>query len=165
MLLVISCTLASSAHAARRDGRGKPHAHGIPRATRSYYIRSVHPTVLHRMGCRAGERRASGIVILDFGRLSYDGHSYGTQTFANRFAPNRAITRGMKAFARGYAFRTRDFFRGYRDYDPGYTLFNYGSLGGGVGMYWNVRQAWFVAGRALMHARPDLPPLTNIHAQ
>ena len=71
----------------------------------------------------------------------------------------------MKAFARGYAFRTRDFFRGYRDHHPGYTLFNYGSLDGGVGTYWNVRQAWFVAGRALMRARPDLPPLTNIHAQ
>jgi hypothetical protein len=42
--------------------------------------------------------------------------------------------------------RTRDFYRGYRAYNPGYTLFDYGSLDGGVGSYWNVRQAWFVTG-------------------
>jgi hypothetical protein len=163
-----------------------------------------------------GARRANGIVILDFGRLYHDGHGYGTQTFSGRFASNRAITRAMKSFARGYVrclpkwsrarivlsrgtsnyapvvpstyqagrrwaretvgfaaflrraglihrirsaaaddaepawnpsfIRTRDFFRGYRDYRPGYTLYNYGSLDGGVGTYWNVRQLWFVSG-------------------
>jgi hypothetical protein len=49
--------------------------------------------------------------------------------------------------------RTRDFFRGYRDYHPGYTLYNYGSFDGGVGKYWNARQAWFVAG-GMRYARP-----------
>jgi hypothetical protein len=40
---------------------------------------------------------------------------------------------------------TRDFFRGYAAYRPGYPLFNYGSLDGGVGHIWSFRQAWYVA--------------------
>jgi hypothetical protein len=42
--------------------------------------------------------------------------------------------------------QTRDFFRGYRAYGPGYLLYNYGSLDGGVGAIWNARQVWFVTG-------------------
>jgi hypothetical protein len=215
----------------RRDKPSRPAVHpprateafDPPRPTGSLYIRSVHPAVMHTLGCRAGGRRASGIVILDFGRLYYDGHSYGAQTFSGRFASNRAITRAMKSFARGYArclptwsharivlgrgtsnyspavpstyeagrrwaretvgfamflrraglihrvraaaaddaepawnpsfLHTRDFFRGYRDYRPGYTLYNYGSLDGGVGKYWNIRQAWFVSG-GMRYAQP-----------
>jgi hypothetical protein len=40
--------------------------------------------------------------------------------------------------------RTRDFFRGYRDAHTGHTLYNYGSLDGGVGSIWNARQVFFV---------------------
>ena len=39
---------------------------------------------------------------------------------------------------------TRDFFRGYRDAHTGHTLYNYGSLDGGVGSVWNARQVFFV---------------------
>jgi len=230
VLLVIPCVVAAPAHA-RTHAKARAHAvrqaharesfvrlprFSGPRATGSYYIRTVHPTVMHNFGCRAGERRANGIVILDFGRLYYDGHSYGTQLFSGRLAANRDITRAMKAFARGYAqclptwsraqitlsrgtsnyepqvpstfeagrrwaretvgfamflrraglggrirsaaaddaepawnpgfHKTRDFFRGYRAYEPGYMLYNYGSLDGGVGHYWNARQLWFVTG-------------------
>jgi hypothetical protein len=214
---VIPCALASAAGASDR------YVLATPPATGSYYVRSVHPTVMHDMGCRAGERRANGIVILDFGRLFHNGKTYGTQTFSNRFASNHAITRAMKAFARGYTQclpkwsraritlsrgtsnyaphvpstfqagrlwaretvgfaiflrragltrriasaaaddaepawnpgfqRTANFFRGYRSYRPGYTLYNYGSLDGGVGHYWNVRQLWFVTG-GMRYARP-----------
>ncbi len=42
--------------------------------------------------------------------------------------------------------RTRDFFRGYRDYAPGHLLYNYGSLDGGVGKIWNARQVFYVSG-------------------
>src|SRR5581483_2400258 len=42
--------------------------------------------------------------------------------------------------------RTRDFFRGYRDFGPGHLLYNYGSLDGGVGMIWNARQIFYVSG-------------------
>jgi hypothetical protein len=42
--------------------------------------------------------------------------------------------------------KTRDFFRGYRDANPGHLLYNFGSLDGGVGSIWNARQAFFVTG-------------------
>ncbi len=41
--------------------------------------------------------------------------------------------------------RTRDFFRGYRDARTGHTIYNFGSLDGGVGGIWSARQAFFVA--------------------
>jgi hypothetical protein len=43
-----------------------------------------------------------GIVILDFGKPAYNGHTYGTVLFSDRFAGNRAITRGLLGYARGY---------------------------------------------------------------
>jgi hypothetical protein len=42
--------------------------------------------------------------------------------------------------------RTRDFFRGYRDFGGGHLLYNFGSLDGGVGAIWNARQVFFVTG-------------------
>ncbi|HZD86705.1 MAG TPA: hypothetical protein VE088_01705, partial [Gaiellaceae bacterium] len=49
--------------------------------------------------------------------------------------------------------KTRDFFRGYASFfrsspslEAGATLYNYGSLDGGVGAIWNARQAYFVSG-------------------
>jgi hypothetical protein len=45
------------------------------------------------------------------------------------------------------AFRqTRQFFHGFRTAVHGHTLFDYGSLDGGVGAVWSSRQAWYVAG-------------------
>jgi hypothetical protein len=42
--------------------------------------------------------------------------------------------------------RTRDFFRGYRSAGVRRTLYNFGSLDGGVGHIWKARQAFYVAG-------------------
>jgi hypothetical protein len=42
--------------------------------------------------------------------------------------------------------KTRDFFRGYRDAEPGHLLYNFGSLDGGVGSVWTARQVFFVTG-------------------
>jgi hypothetical protein len=42
--------------------------------------------------------------------------------------------------------RTRDFFHGYRMASRGYTIYNYGSLDGGVGAIWGPWQAFYVAG-------------------
>ena len=42
--------------------------------------------------------------------------------------------------------KTRDFFHGFRVASRGHTLFDYGSLDGGVGAIWSARQAWYVAG-------------------
>lgn len=45
------------------------------------------------------------------------------------------------------AFRsTRLFFHGFRAAVHGHTLFDYGSLDGGIGAVWSARQAWYVAG-------------------
>jgi hypothetical protein len=55
--------------------------------------------------------------------------------------------------------RTRDFFRGYRDAHTGHLLYNYGSLDGGVGKVWKLRQAYYVAGG--MHAARAVPEIYN----
>jgi hypothetical protein len=45
------------------------------------------------------------------------------------------------------AFRqTRLFFHGFRAAVHGHTLYDYGSLDGGIGAVWTARQAWYVAG-------------------
>ena len=100
-------------HAVRHSPKRKPgHAkakpqprprHHVPRATPSFYVHSTRASVMQARGCRAGRHRAFGIVILAFGKPFYDGHSYGTLTFSNRFASNREITTATEAFARAYA--------------------------------------------------------------
>lgn len=210
-------------HAARHKQTPRRAQPFPPRATPSYYIHTVEPKVFRILGCVAGKRRANGIVILDFGRLGYDGHAYGTRLFSDRFATNWEITDALKAYARGYTrclpgwshaqivlargtsnyaptvpstfqagrrwarqtvvlarylrrhhltghvraaaaddaepdwdrtfWRTRDFYRGYRSYEPGYLLYNYGSLDGGVGAIWTARQLWYVTG-GMLYARP-----------
>jgi hypothetical protein len=42
--------------------------------------------------------------------------------------------------------QTHDFYRGYGSYGGGETLYDYGSLDGGIGALWSARQALFVAG-------------------
>jgi hypothetical protein len=55
--------------------------------------------------------------------------------------------------------RTREFFHGFRMAVHGHTLFNYGSLDGGVGAIWSARQAWYVSG-GLRHTKA-LPEIYN----
>jgi hypothetical protein len=55
--------------------------------------------------------------------------------------------------------KTRDFFHGFRASVHGHTLYDYGSLDGGVGVVWSARQAWFVAG-GLRHTKA-LPEIYN----
>ena len=53
--------------------------------------------------------------------------------------------------------RTRDFFRGFRDARTGHLLYNFGSLDGGVGSVWNVRQVFFVtSGMKYARAIPEI---------
>ena len=42
--------------------------------------------------------------------------------------------------------QTKQFFHGFRAAVHGHTLYDYGSLDGGVGVIWTARQAWYVAG-------------------
>ncbi|HKN63067.1 MAG TPA: hypothetical protein VJV76_01930 [Gaiellaceae bacterium] len=190
--------------------------HPLRATTLSIYERTANPKVLAHQGCHAARRHENGVVVLDFGKPSFQHGGYGTLLFSGRFAPNRRITNAMFGYARGYvsclpegstaaielargtsnyhpsvpsaytagvrwaretnrlgrmlarqgldahvesaaaddaepawdpAFRqTRQFFHGFRTGVHGHTLFNYGSLDGGVGAVWTARQAWYVAG-------------------
>jgi hypothetical protein len=62
------------------------------------------------------------------------------------------------AWDRGFR-RTYDFFRGYGSVHSTYLLYNYGSLDGGVGRIWKLRQAYYVAGG--MHAARAVPEIYN----
>jgi len=86
--------------AVRLAARHQPHSK--PRSTISLYEHSVRRSTLRRQGCSTAERGVGGIVILDFGQPAYNGHTYGTYLFSGRFAGNKAITRAMLAYARGY---------------------------------------------------------------
>ena len=55
--------------------------------------------------------------------------------------------------------RTRDFFRGYRDAHIGHTLYNYGSLDGGIDGIWNARQIFFVTSG--MRYAQSIPEIYN----
>jgi hypothetical protein len=87
--------------AVRRRHDPKPKAPS--RATISLYERTLAGTVLREQGCRAAQRGAAGVVILDFGKPAYNGHTYGTILFSGAFAGNKAITTAMLTYARGYA--------------------------------------------------------------
>jgi hypothetical protein len=62
------------------------------------------------------------------------------------------------AWDRGF-HKTRDFFHGFRSGTQGHTLYDYGSLDGGVGAVWSARQAWYVAG-GIRHTKA-LPEIYN----
>jgi len=68
----------------------------------SRYLQTTSRTELRDEGCAAGRRNVGGLTILDFGKPSWNGHSYGTILFSERFASNKAITRALYAFAVGY---------------------------------------------------------------
>jgi hypothetical protein len=55
--------------------------------------------------------------------------------------------------------KTRWFFHGFRAAVHAHTLYDYGSLDGGVGAIWSARQAWYVAG-GLRHTKA-LPEIYN----
>ena len=55
--------------------------------------------------------------------------------------------------------KTREFFHGFRAAVHGHTLYDYGSLDGGIGAVWSARQAWYVAG-GLRHTEA-LPEIYN----
>jgi hypothetical protein len=56
--------------------------------------------------------------------------------------------------------RTHDFFDGFRSAAHGTVLYNYGSLDGGAGAIWKVRQAYYVTG-GMRFVRP-IPEIYNL---
>lgn len=200
-------------------------------ASASLYERTTSIKTMRAQGCYAAHKGTTGLVVLDFGKLEYRRArgGYGTITFADVFAPNRAVTWAMKSYAHGYSeclatsstaqitlargtsnygqesvpstytagrlwagatvalanylkrhhfdhvtaaaaddvepawdrgfHMTYDFFRGYGQSDHGYLLYNYGSLDGGVGGIWRLRQAYYVSG-GMRYARA-VPEIYN----
>jgi hypothetical protein len=214
--------------AVRRRHDPKPRTRSS--ATISLYERTTTQSVFRSQGCDAAKRGATGVVVLDFGKPAYNGHTYGTILFSGAFAGNRQITRAMIGYAVGYAhclprgsqdrislargtsnyhpsvpstyhagrkwaretmalqrairarrleghvvsaaaddvepawdpsfWRTREFYRGYADSRVGHSLYNYGSLDGGiVSGVWTAHQAFYVTG-GMRYARP-IPEIYN----
>src|SRR5438105_11568287 len=86
--------------AVRRKHDPKPKTRS--QATISLYEQTTDPGIFRQQGCSAARRGATGVIILDFGKPSYNGHTYGTILFSGAFAGNRDITRAMGAYATGY---------------------------------------------------------------
>ena len=55
--------------------------------------------------------------------------------------------------------QTKQFFHGFRAAVHGHTLYDYGSLDGGIGAVWSAKQAWYVAG-GIRHTKA-LPEIYN----
>jgi hypothetical protein len=91
---------AAHVRAVRRRHDPKPKTPS--RATISLYERTTAPRVFREQGCSAAKRGATGVIILDFGKPSYNGHTYGTILFSGVFAGNKKITRAMVNYAHGY---------------------------------------------------------------
>jgi len=94
---------AVGAHVRAVRRRHDPKPRTRPTSTISLYERTTAPGIFRLQGCSAAKRGATGVVILDFGKPSYNGHTYGTILFSGAFAGNAKITRAMFAYARGYA--------------------------------------------------------------
>jgi hypothetical protein len=77
------------------------HKASAPRAavSASQYEQTTSRAELRRQGCAAGRRNVGGLTILDFGKPAWNGHSYGTILFSERFVSNKGITRALYAFA------------------------------------------------------------------
>jgi hypothetical protein len=92
--------LQAHVRAVRRKHDPKPRTRSS--ATISLYERTTVRSVFRRQGCSAAKRGATGVVILDFGKPAYNGHTYGTILFSGAFAGNKEITHAMAAYATGY---------------------------------------------------------------
>ncbi len=121
---------------------GSTAAIEIARATSNY-----HPTVpsAYETGVRwARETNRLGLML---GRKGLDAH-----------VASAAADDAEPAWDPSFR-KTRLFFHGFRAAVHGHTLYDYGSLDGGVGAVWSARQAWYVAG-GLRHTKA-LPEIYN----
>jgi hypothetical protein len=112
----------------------------LARGTSNY-----HPQV--PSAYRAGRRWARETMALQHSLRLHGLHEHVLSAAADDVEP---------AWDRSF-HRTRDFFRGYRDARTGHTIYNYGSLDGGVGSVWNARQVFFVtSGMRYAQAIPEI---------
>jgi hypothetical protein len=113
----------------------------LVRGTSNYHLKTVPSTY------RAGQMWAKETIALaNYLRL------HGFDDHVQSAAGNDAEPAWDRTFRRTY-----DFFRGFRSAGKGYLLYNYGSLDGGPGKIWKVRQAYYVAaGMRYARAVPEI---------
>jgi hypothetical protein len=73
-----------------------------PTATVSYYETSVDAATFMSQGEAAGEARAQGLVILDFGRPAVNGTTSGTMDFDGTFVSLSSIVAATVSYVQGY---------------------------------------------------------------
>jgi hypothetical protein len=124
----ITRAMFAYAHGYRRClARGSKLQITLARGTSNY-----HPQV--PSAYRAGRKWARETMALAHDLRTHGLHEHVSSAAADDVEP---------AWDRSF-HRTRDFFRGYRDAHTGHTIYNFGSLDGGVGSVWNARQVFFV---------------------
>jgi hypothetical protein len=120
-------------------GYARGYARCLPRGSHAHIVlargtSNYHPTVPSAF--EAGRRWARETELL--------GRMLALRGLARRVT-SAAADDAEPAWDRAF-HQTRDFFRGYRSAGYERTLYNFGSLDGGVGHIWNARQAFYVAG-------------------
>ena len=121
-------------------------------------------------------KRSRSHIVLALGTSNYDQDVPSTYAAGRLWAKETAVVGAYlrlhhfdrvvaaagddvePAWDRGFR-RTYDFFRGFGSVHSGYLLYNYGSLDGGVGHVWKLRQAYYVAGG--MRAARAVPEIYN----
>jgi hypothetical protein len=116
------------------------HAGSRARVTLARGTSNYHPAV--PSAYTAGVRWARATNKL--GRLL---RRYGLSAHVESAAANDAEPAWDRSF-----HKTKQFFHGFRAAVHGHTLYDYGSLDGGVGAIWSARQMWYVAG-GLRHTK------------
>jgi hypothetical protein len=126
---------------------------------------------------RCLHKGAAATVVLARGTSNYGidvpsaytaGRQWALETHSlARFLRNHHLDDHVQAAAaddveprwdRGFR-RTHDFFHGFSSAGHGLVLYNFGSLDGGAGQIWKVRQAYYVAG-GMRYAKP-IPEIYN----
>jgi hypothetical protein len=123
-------------------GRGSKLSITLARGTSNY-----HPQV--PSAYKAGRKWARETMALQ--------HALATHGLDDHVAP-AAADDVEPAWDRSF-HRTRDFYRGYRDAHTGHTIYNYGSLDGGVDGIWNASQVFFVTSG--MRYAQSIPEIYN----
>jgi hypothetical protein len=109
-LVLLATLLWTGANA----GLARAQSPRAPAASSSFYMKTVSPDTLRRMGCtfgrqvRGGVRPADALVVLAFGSPRFNGWDYGASLFGGRFgATTLRIRVAVQSFVQGYVNCTR----------------------------------------------------------
>ena len=126
-------------------GWARGYVHCLP-GTRRRSSRSRAGRATTTRTCRARTSPASAGPEQCSPRAEAPPH--GLARTSSRRPPTTPSRRGTGGFR-----QTRRFIHGYRQFAHGHTLYDYGSLDGGVGAIWSARQMMYVAGGKVRHTK------------